>query len=152
VSDRWNGGFCDFRHRTIYLKPSTSATREVLLHEMAHAALGRGGHGARFEAEMLRLKDAGAPVCDSDCRIHRDRAKAQPQSVVIMEAGDAGALSDWDWATVRIHLGYRNGVTDINGKPENRSSALTLRRMWAAFHRGRKERLECARARKAAPR
>jgi hypothetical protein len=37
--------------------------REMLLHEMAHAATG-GEHDERFRGELVRLKVAGAPVPD----------------------------------------------------------------------------------------
>jgi SprT-like family len=40
----------------------------TLLHEMAHAATG-GGHGSTWKREMIRLREAGAPLVDPDLAV-----------------------------------------------------------------------------------
>jgi hypothetical protein len=56
-------GFCFKRKRLIKIKfgQSPEETIGVLLHEMAHAATNIG-HGDLWKKEMIRLRDAGAPV------------------------------------------------------------------------------------------
>ena len=42
-----------------------------LLHEMAHAATS-GVHGMKWKAEMIRLREAGAPLVGPDSRVSLD--------------------------------------------------------------------------------
>jgi SprT-like family len=138
VSDRWAGGRCEFRSRTIYLHPPDSTTRGVLLHEMCHAAVGRAGHGPRFLAKLRRLKLAGAPVEDYDV------TASIGSNEILGMAGAAGLETGWDWKAVRRDLGYGNGLIDKFGTAADRLCARLLRQMRAAFYRGRKERVACS--------
>ena len=60
-------GQCDDKRRVIRLVlhrlNDEADVESTLLHEMAHAAM-NGYHGKRFQAEIHRLKDAGAPIAD----------------------------------------------------------------------------------------
>jgi hypothetical protein len=63
-------GFIDFEERRILIRflaflRCGSTMQESLIHEMAHAATD-GGHGDNWKAEMLRLKQLGAPVNELD--------------------------------------------------------------------------------------
>jgi hypothetical protein len=63
-------GFIDVGGRQIFIRFHTELESgltmvNTLIHEMAHAAAGVG-HGAAWQAEMVRLKQLGAPVADLD--------------------------------------------------------------------------------------
>lgn len=65
------GGICLFKSKRIYIRTDQDEQKTLLtlLHEMAHAK-SRATHSRksqpRFEAEMRRLKEAGAPVADRE--------------------------------------------------------------------------------------
>jgi SprT-like family len=44
----------------------------TLLHEMAHAAHPKGGHSMPWKKEMIRLREAGAPLVPPDARVRLD--------------------------------------------------------------------------------
>jgi hypothetical protein len=61
-----DSGFIDFPARRIFIRYLADhlggqTMEESLIHEMAHAATG-GDHGDAWQAEMVRLKELGAPV------------------------------------------------------------------------------------------
>ena len=63
------GGCCHIEARTICLHPELSRpqARQVLIHEMAHAATPTCWfHGAEWIEEMVRLEKLGAPVSRSE--------------------------------------------------------------------------------------
>jgi hypothetical protein len=59
-------GMCDPFRKRIVIDVQAHKTRaeiySTLLHEMAHIAVGRGGHGERFLCEVERLLERRAPV------------------------------------------------------------------------------------------
>jgi hypothetical protein len=66
-------GFIDFPARQIFLRflanyKSGLQMSQSLIHEMAHAATD-GDHGDAWRAEMVRLKELGAPVDQSDLEV-----------------------------------------------------------------------------------
>jgi hypothetical protein len=67
--DRRLVGRCDIQTRTIFLHPELSRrlARQVLIHEMAHAATPTCWfHEAEWIKEMVRLEKLGAPVSRSE--------------------------------------------------------------------------------------
>lgn len=62
-------GYCDPKTKTIYVTEISRYNRKTaqaaLLHEMAHTSAGNW-HGEKFKHEMMRLKNSGAPVGESD--------------------------------------------------------------------------------------
>jgi len=59
-----SSGLIRFEERRIYIRyTDTDLMQATLIHEMAHAATS-GEHDGRWQAEMVRLKIAGAPVPD----------------------------------------------------------------------------------------
>lgn len=62
-------GYCDLKTKTIYVtersQHDSKTAQANLLHEMAHTSAGKW-HGEEFKHEMLRLKNLGAPVGESD--------------------------------------------------------------------------------------
>ena len=66
-------GRCKRRQRLIEIRrgqPDEKATN-ILLHEMAHAATS-GSHGMPWKKEMVRLREAGAPLCPPDSEVSLD--------------------------------------------------------------------------------
>ena len=57
-------GRCDKKKREIHLNAMLLGDEltKVLIHEMAHAAVPRAGHGTAWLAEMQRLANMGAPT------------------------------------------------------------------------------------------
>src|SRR5215469_15275090 len=78
------------------LVDQTVAVSQIATKEMCHAAVGRGGHGPRFLAELRKLKLAGAPVEDYDV------TGGIRSNEILGIAGDAGLETGWDWKTVLI--------------------------------------------------
>ena len=63
-----SSGLIRFEERQIYIRYTDAEDMQgTLVHEMAHAATS-GEHDQRWEAEMVRLKRAGAPVADGEWR------------------------------------------------------------------------------------
>ena len=59
-----SSGLIRFEERRIYIRyTEADSMQETLVHEMAHAATS-GKHDERWQAEMARLKTAGAPLPD----------------------------------------------------------------------------------------
>src|SRR6184192_574006 len=69
-------GLCRKKEREIHLAASLSGKEldKTLLHEMAHAAVPRRGHGRGWLAEMRRLANLGAPTND-DWEAYQDRRR-----------------------------------------------------------------------------
>ena len=63
-------GFCNKKRRLIKIQwgQSPDETIGTLLHEMAHAAT-NDGHGKKWMNEMIRLREAGAPVASAEKNI-----------------------------------------------------------------------------------
>ena len=68
----WLGesGSCDPKKKLIKIASGQPDERAVstLLHEMAHAAT-NGNHGMRWKKEMMRLRQAGAPLAEPDNQV-----------------------------------------------------------------------------------
>jgi hypothetical protein len=66
-------GFCDRQRKLIRINRRLRDADAIscLLHEMAHAAT-TDGHGMRWKAEMIRLREAGTPLLGPDSRIALD--------------------------------------------------------------------------------
>ena len=62
-----NSGFCNKKKRLIKIQEGQSPEETIgaLLHEMAHAAT-NDGHGDQWKKEMIRLREAGAPVASAE--------------------------------------------------------------------------------------
>jgi len=75
-----DGGFCDERKRVLRFSRACVAMlpaeelAALLIHEMAHARVSVW-HGKTFQAEMKRLRDLGAPVCELDLLSRRARKR-----------------------------------------------------------------------------
>jgi len=71
----WLGesGSCNPRKKLIKVAAGQPDERAVsiLLHEMAHAAT-TGNHGMPWKREMIRLRQAGAPLAEPDNRVRLD--------------------------------------------------------------------------------
>lgn len=65
-----NSGFCNKKKRLIKIQEGQSREETIgaLLHEMAHAAT-NDGHGDRWKEEMIRLREAGAPLSSAERKI-----------------------------------------------------------------------------------
>lgn len=63
-------GFCNKKKRQIKIRADQSVEETIgtLLHEMAHAAT-NDGHGDNWKNEMIRLREAGAPVASAEKNI-----------------------------------------------------------------------------------
>lgn len=63
-------GLCDRKSKTIYLAEwaidREEMAKNLLLHEMTHAFLNLEPHSPRFEKELIRLKNEGAPILDQE--------------------------------------------------------------------------------------
>jgi hypothetical protein len=97
---RWNKG-----KRLIEIQRGLSDEEAIstLLHEMAHAAT-NGGHGMQWKKEMIRLREAGAPLVLPDLNV---------------------SLADWDGTRVR-RKHFRNVLQDalIDGADFTLSEAI----------------------------
>jgi hypothetical protein len=127
---RWEG-----RKRKIYINPENEDISVILLHEMVHAAVGRG-HGKIFRDEVRRLVELGAPL-------QEELKKYAPENQITLkqllgEFFDASQASlDWTWPEVRRHMGYMWGITDKNGRAKSRRLSRFLRRAHREWSRGR---------------
>jgi hypothetical protein len=72
-------GRCNRKRRRIEIlrgQPDEETT-STLLHEMAHAAT-TGQHDLRWAREMIRLREAGAPLAEDDLTISLDDYRPRP--------------------------------------------------------------------------
>src|SRR5436853_4138252 len=89
-------GKCDKKTRQLHLAAkitdnvSDERLTKLLLHEMAHAAAPRSGHGKMWLAEMKRLADMGAPTRE-DWETYQDRKRTITNRDIEAEAFDMGA-------------------------------------------------------------
>lgn len=113
------GGMCRKRQREIYLPVCAGVELDrILLHEMAHAAAKRHGHGKSWLAEMKRLADMRAPTLE-DWSAYQDQNKVLTSRHELAEAEDAGFNNpDVDWSNYRIYIGQQLGLVDTRGRSE----------------------------------
>ena len=133
-------GECRKKKREIHLSTSLQDTDlpQVLLHEMAHAAARRNGHGKQWLGEMLRLADMGAQTRD-EWEAYQDPAKTTGLKEAAADSYDGGAGTDVPWSVVRCEIGKRYGLTDDRGRSVSKTAAKALRRCWREFWRGRRD-------------
>ncbi len=141
VDFTYKGAYCSKKKRTITVNVESMRSdreiRGVLLHEMAHAAT-RAGHGATWQAEMARLRAAGAPTCAID---YRPDARL-PKAFVIGEFEDGAREPDARWETVLRRVGYEYGYTDPQGRPRDAALERFIAQAREAYRRARKKYLE----------
>lgn len=127
---------CERRKRRIYINPDTGEVSVILLHEMVHAAVGRG-HGKVWWDELNRLVELGAPLQEELKKYAPENAKTQKQ--LLPEFFDAGldGPPDMTWAEVRCYLGYKWGATDKHGRARSRRWSRFLRSARREWSRGR---------------
>lgn len=107
----------------------------ILLHEMAHAAVGRG-HGKVWWNEVRRLVELGAPLQEELKKYAPENQTTLKQ--LLAEFFEAGQVSlDWTWPEVRRHMGYMWGIADKYGRAKSRRLARFLRRACREWSRGR---------------
>ena len=137
---RGEHGLCRKKQREIHLGTGLKGAKlkEVLLHEMAHAAT-RGTHGKPWLAEMLRLAKMGAPT-RKDWESYRDPAQTLPFAAIECECYDGGLETDLPWSKFRPCVGQEYGLTDSRGRAESAGTAELLRRLRKEFVKGRRDR------------
>jgi hypothetical protein len=126
---------CERRKRRIYINPDTGEVSVILLHEMVHAAVGRG-HGKVWWDELRRLVELGAPLHEEleRCALEKQATLRQVRT----EFFDAGLQSpDWTWPEVRCYLGDKWSITDKHGRTKSRRLSRFLRRARREWSRGR---------------
>ncbi len=142
VDSTYKGCYCEKRTRTITMNVESLRSyreiRGVLLHEMAHAAVRVVGHGAIWQAEMERLKAAGAPTCAVD---YVPGARL-PSAFLVRQFADAAQEPGARWRTVLRQLGYEYGHTDSRGRPRDAHAARFITRAHEAYKRARREYLK----------
>src|SRR5712664_3759570 len=131
---------CERRKRRIYINPHKEDASVPLLHEMAHAAVGRG-HGKVFRDELRRLVEVGAPL-QEELETYAPKNEITPKQL-LSEFFEVGLdAPDVTWPEARQYLGYRWGLTDKHGRANNRRWSRFLRRARREWFRGRA--LACA--------
>jgi len=112
--------------------------KRALLHEMAHAAIARSGHGKRWLAEMLRLAEMGAPTRE-DWKAYQDPTRTIGPTQIAAEFYNLGAETDVPWSVVRYKIGRQYGLTDDRGRSLSKVAAKALRRCRREFWKGRRD-------------
>ena len=131
---------CDKRKRTIYINPSSLAgvsTGSVLLHEMAHAAVKKGGHDDVWLSEIRRLIRLGASLKKELSR-YEDPKHAVTEQQLLSDFFVAGSENEnfVRWPQVRRQLGYTLGYTDKHGRAISRHSQDFLKKARREFLKG----------------
>ena len=144
LSDRGPGfrGLWCKKEREIHLRMSLQGMdlRRTLLHEMAHAAVARAGHGKVWLAEMLRLAELGAPTRE-DWETYQDPARTTGSRDAASESYDAGVETDSSWKLVRYEIGRRYGWIDERGRSLSKNASKAMLRCWKEFRKGRRRAL-----------
>jgi hypothetical protein len=139
MSRKGETGHCDDQKRVIKILPGMSDEEAIstLLHEMAHAATD-GDHLAPWKKVMVRLRQAGAPLCGSDLSpddysSRRFVSKKHFRTVM----GDI--LLDKPGITLHRAIGH---FIDSEGGPERTIKGFVRRYPWArqVFRAAQKER------------
>lgn len=131
-----NTSHCERRKRRIYINPQTESANVHLLHEMAHAAVGRG-HGKVFCDELRRLVELGAPL-QEELKKYAPQNAITPKQLLseFFEVGLDGP-PDMTWLEVRCDQGYKWGATDKHGRARSRRWSRFLRSARREWSRGR---------------
>ena len=127
---------CEWSKRKIYISPSKEDVSVILLHEMVHAAVGRG-HGRVFRDELRRLVELGAPLQEELERFAPENQITLTQLLAEFFEAGLNAPDDWTWPEVRRHMGCMWGITDKNGRAKSRRLSHFLRRARREWSRGR---------------
>jgi len=127
---------CERRKRRIYINPDMGDVSVFLLHEMVHAAVGRG-HGKVWWDELRRLVELGAPLQEELQRYSPEKADSSKH--LLDEFFDVGmdAPPDSTWREVRLYLGYKWGITDKHGRAKSRRWSRFLRKARRKWSEGR---------------
>lgn len=102
---------------------------------MCHVAVG-SGHGPKFQGECLRIVAIGARDLRGEARMIRESTFGT--AALLSEFYDAGLYSDWPSNVVRKHLGFRYGLTSIDGQAVDRTSRKLLKRARLEWAKGRR--------------
>lgn len=131
-----DGGRCERRKRRIYINPHKEDVSLLLLHEMVHAAVGRG-HGKVFLKELRRLIELGAPL-QEELKRYENAVSAMTPKQLLAEFFQAGLdAPDITWTAARRYLGDKWGLTDKRGRAKSRRWSSFLRRARREWSRGR---------------
>jgi hypothetical protein len=138
VATGWHGQSLK-KEREIQLAASLCADElmKTLLHEMAHAAVRRGGHGKTWLAEMRRLTNLGAPTAE-DWEAYQDPRRTITPKDMESEAFEMGCECERRWADVRTHFGLMYGLTDAHGRTHSKTAAKVMQRLRREFCRGQR--------------
>lgn len=142
VSDEFglgSHGLCRKEEREIHVGTSLRGKEltKALLHEMAHAAVPKRGHGKAWSAEMERLAKMGAPT-RKDFEAYQDRLKTITEKDMESEAFDMGCEWDISWAQARPIIGLEYGLTNAHGRSESKRAAKLMQRLRRQFCEGRR--------------
>jgi hypothetical protein len=134
-------GKCDKKRRQLHLAKVTDNVSDerlpqLLLHEMAHAAVPRKEHGKAWLAEMKRLADMGAPTLE-DWEAYQDRKRTITNRDIEAEAFDMGAEWPIPWAEARLDIGPKYGLTDAHGRSVSKRAAKFMQKLRKQFYKGR---------------
>jgi hypothetical protein len=110
---------------------------KTLLHEMAHAAVRKAGHGKAWSAEMRRLADLGAPTGE-DWEAYQDPQRTITEKDIESEAFEMGCECGRRWADVRTHFGLKYGLTDAHGRAHSKRAAKLMQKLRRQFNRGQR--------------
>jgi hypothetical protein len=118
----WTSGKSGFARREIWIDKTLSdpeEVRRVLLHEMCHAKIGRGGHGKRFLAELQHLVEMGELWASSHQTLYAD-----PKNLIkgggirefmrewVFGSSDHVSVS-WEKARVRVARNFGLSVREL---------------------------------------
>ena len=137
-------GHCDKKRRLIKIQVGWSDEETVgtLLHEMAHAATSGIPHGMPWKKEMIRLREAGAPLTGSDKSTRLDDWDGRTVTRRHFRAAVHDLLLEVDVPTVTLHGAVRYFLYNEGGR-ETVASFLR-RNPWAraVFRVAKKQRAE----------
>ncbi len=108
--------------------------KTLLLHEMAHAATNTG-HGKKWQSEMGRLLQCGAPV-EGELEPYKRSARPIGEPQILGEFEDGGT-EGLPWANLRLSIGYEHGFVNKRGGPANGAARRFLRKAYYAWRKGR---------------
>ena len=129
-------GRCERRKRRIYMNPDNDDVSVILLHEMVHAAAGRG-HGKKWLDEVKRLVEFGAPLKEEIKRYAPEKVINTNQLLGEFFQVGMDTPPDWTWPEVCRQEGYRWGITDKHGRAKSRRWSRFLHRARREWYRGR---------------
>ncbi|MGA3316613.1 MAG: SprT-like domain-containing protein [Candidatus Korobacteraceae bacterium] len=111
-------GHCNKKRRLIEMKAGCSdeETLGTLLHEMAHAAASGIPHGMPWKKEMIRLREAGAPLATLDKFVKLDDWDGRTVTRRHFRAAIDDLLLDVDVSKVTLHGAVRYFLYNEGGR------------------------------------